>query len=147
MERRYLLVTEKLLIWTFRVWEIRSFFHPKSWWTDDIYVVFLSFLWNSRIREIWFFARCTIPMGRVIALLLFVRNIWVIVVRSELRSCETSKMVLFCENTLQFKVVNNFGKKLHFKVFYGVLALPLVCFFFRFTFIIDLFCFPNIFEH
>ena len=59
MERWYLLVTEKFLFWTFRWWEIRSFFQPKSWWKDDIYMVFLSFLWYSRTREIWFFAQCT----------------------------------------------------------------------------------------
>ena len=50
------------------------------------------------------------------------------VVRGELRTCDTSKMVLFCENSLQFKVVNNFGKKLHFKICYGVLNLPWVFF-------------------
>ena len=59
MEKWYLLVTEKFLFWTFRWWEIRSFFQPKSWWKDDIYMVFLSFLWYSRTREIWFFAQCT----------------------------------------------------------------------------------------
>ena len=51
----YLLITGKFLFWTFRWWEIRSFFQPKSWWKDDIYVVFLSFLWYSRTWEIWFF--------------------------------------------------------------------------------------------
>ena len=58
MERWYLLVTEKFLFWTFRWWEIRSFFQPKSWWKDDIYMVFLSFLWYSRTWELWFFAQC-----------------------------------------------------------------------------------------
>ena len=57
-ERWYLLVTEKFLFWTFRWWEIRSFFQKKSWWKDDIFVVFLSFLWYSRTWEIWFFAQC-----------------------------------------------------------------------------------------
>ena len=37
MERWYLLITEKLLFWTFWRWEIRSFLEPKSWWKDDIY--------------------------------------------------------------------------------------------------------------
>ena len=67
MEVWYLLITEKLLLWTFQRWEIRSFlsqkvdgkiiftdywkvlilnltemgntvfFEPKSWWKDDIY--------------------------------------------------------------------------------------------------------------
>ena len=37
MERWYLLITEKVLFWTFRRSEIRSFFEPKSWWKDDFY--------------------------------------------------------------------------------------------------------------
>ena len=37
MERWYLLITEKFLFWTFRRWELRSFFQPKSWWKYDIY--------------------------------------------------------------------------------------------------------------
>ena len=37
MKRWYLLITEKILFWTFRRWEIRSFFEPKSWWKDHIY--------------------------------------------------------------------------------------------------------------
>ena len=48
MERWYLLVTEKLLFWTFPWWEMRSFFYPKSWWKDDIYLVFWSFPWNFK---------------------------------------------------------------------------------------------------
>ena len=48
MERWYLLVIGKFLFWTFRWWEIRFFFQPKSWWKDNSYVVFLSFLWYSR---------------------------------------------------------------------------------------------------
>ena len=48
------------------------------------------------------------------------------VVRGELRTCDTSKMVVFCENSSQFKVVNNFVKKLHFKICYGVLNLVLL---------------------
>ena len=43
MEKWYLLVTEKLLFWTFRWLEIRSFLHQKCWWKDDIYIVFLRF--------------------------------------------------------------------------------------------------------
>ena len=39
MERRYSLVTEKLLFWTFRWWEIRSFFRQKV----DGKMIFLSF--------------------------------------------------------------------------------------------------------
>ena len=55
MERLYLLITEKFLFWTFWWWEIRSFFQSRSWWKDDIYLVFLSFPWYSRTWEIWFF--------------------------------------------------------------------------------------------
>ena len=33
----YLLITEKFLFWSFRKWEIRSFFVPKSGWKDCIY--------------------------------------------------------------------------------------------------------------
>ena len=54
MERWYLLITGKFLFWTFQRWEIRSFFEWKSWWKDDIYLVFLSFPWYSRTWEIWF---------------------------------------------------------------------------------------------
>ena len=87
MERWYLLITEKFLFWTFRWWEIRSFFESRnwwkddiywllrsscfelfgngkyglffsqSWWKDDIYLVFLRFPWYSRTWEIWFFAQ------------------------------------------------------------------------------------------
>ena len=34
---RYLLITGKFLFWTFRLWEIRSFFESRSWWKDDMY--------------------------------------------------------------------------------------------------------------
>ena len=57
-ERWFWLVTEKFLFWTFRWWEIRSFFQSKCWWKDDIYIAFLSFPWYSRTWEIWFFAQC-----------------------------------------------------------------------------------------
>ena len=59
MERWYLLVTVKFLVWTFRWWEIRSFFQPISWWKDDIYLVFFTFPWYSRIWEIRFFVQCS----------------------------------------------------------------------------------------
>ena len=58
IKRWYLLVTEKFLFWTLRWWEIRSFFQPKSWWKDDICLVFLSFPWYSRTRETLFFPQC-----------------------------------------------------------------------------------------
>ena len=87
MERRYLLITEKLFVLNFSVMGIRSFFESRSWWKDDIYclprrscfelfgdgkyglfqpkswlkddiyLVFLSFPWYSRTWEIWFFAQ------------------------------------------------------------------------------------------
>ena len=60
MERWYLLVTEKFLFWTFRWWEIRSFFQPKSWWKGVIYLVFLSFPWYSRTWKIWFLVQCSL---------------------------------------------------------------------------------------
>ena len=59
--------------------------------------------------------------------MLFVRNIWFIAVRGELRTCH--------KNSLQFKFVNNFNKKLHFKICYGVLYLSRV--YFRFAFLVD----------
>ena len=57
MERWYLLVTEKFLFWTFRWWENTIFFQPKSWWKDDIYLVFLSFPWYSRTWKIRVFVQ------------------------------------------------------------------------------------------
>ena len=36
-KRWYLLITENVLFWTFRWWEIRSFFESRSRWKDDIY--------------------------------------------------------------------------------------------------------------
>ena len=88
MEIWYLLITEKFLFWIFWRWKIWSFlrqkvngkmkftgyskvlvlnfsvmgntvfFQPKSWWKDDIYLVFLSFPWYSRTWGIWCFVRC-----------------------------------------------------------------------------------------
>ena len=52
MERWYLLVTEKLLFWTYLS------FQPKGWWKDDIYLVVLSFPWYCRAWEIRFFVQC-----------------------------------------------------------------------------------------
>ena len=51
MERWYLLITKKFLFWIFWRLEIRSFFDPKNWWKDVIYLVFLSFPWCSRTSE------------------------------------------------------------------------------------------------
>ena len=48
MERWYLLLTEKFLFSNCCEWEMRSFIQPKSWWKDNIFFIFLSFLWYSR---------------------------------------------------------------------------------------------------
>ena len=42
MERRYLLITEKLFVLNFSVMGIRSFFESRSWWKDDIYCLLRS---------------------------------------------------------------------------------------------------------
>ena len=55
MERWYLLISEKVLFWAFRWWKIRCFFQWKSWWKDDIYLVFFSFPWYSRTWKILLF--------------------------------------------------------------------------------------------
>ena len=36
--------------------------------------------------------------------------------------------VFFCEISLQLKVINSFDKRLHFKIYYGVLNLPRILF-------------------
>ena len=64
MERWYLLVKEKFLFWTFRWWEIRSFYQPKSWWKDDTYLDFLSFPWYFGTWEIRFFVQW--PLHKVL---------------------------------------------------------------------------------
>ena len=66
--------TGKFLFWTFRRWEIRSFFKPKSWWKDDIYWLLKSsyfgpwkvlvlnfsergntvFIWAKMLMESWY---------------------------------------------------------------------------------------------
>ena len=62
MEKWYLLSTEKFMFWTFWRWEIWSVFELKSWWKDDICLVFLSFPWYIRTWEIWFFVQWTISI-------------------------------------------------------------------------------------
>ena len=66
MEILYLLIIKRFLVWSFRNWEIRSFFEPKSWWKDYIYwllkVVVLNFLvmkntvffWVKKLMERWY---------------------------------------------------------------------------------------------
>ena len=90
MERWYLLITEKVLFWTFRWWEIRSFLSQEfdgkmifnGYWEvlvlnfsvigntfffsakklmEIYYMVFLSFPWYSKTSEIWFFAQWSMP--------------------------------------------------------------------------------------
>ena len=58
MKRWYLLITERFLFWTFWWWGIRSFIQPKSWWKDDIYLVFLNFPWYYTTWEIRLFVQC-----------------------------------------------------------------------------------------
>ena len=57
MERWYLLITEKFFVRKFQWSEKPSFFQPKIWWKNDIYLVFLSFSWYFRTWEIRFFAQ------------------------------------------------------------------------------------------
>ena len=71
MERWYWLVPEKVLLSTFQWWEIRSFFQPKIWWKDDIYMVFLSFLWYSRTWETWFFVQFNLTWASNLAFFRF----------------------------------------------------------------------------
>ena len=47
----------EVLVLNFSMMGNTVFFQPKSWWEDDIYVVFLSFVWYSRTWELWFFAQ------------------------------------------------------------------------------------------
>ena len=54
----------EVLVLNFSVMGNTVFFHQKSWWKHDIYVVFLSFLWYSRTWEIWFFAQCDFRITR-----------------------------------------------------------------------------------
>ena len=59
----------KGLVLNFSVIRNSVIFQQKFWWKDDIYMVFLSFLWYSRTWKIWFFAQCNnhiylISLGR-----------------------------------------------------------------------------------
>ena len=74
------------------------------------------------------------------------KKYWFIAVRGELRTCDTSKTVLFCENSLKFTVFTNFDNKLHFQICYVVLNLPLV-FFQIYICYKPFFSFPNIFKY
>ena len=48
----------KVLVLNFSEIANTVFFEPKSWWKDDIYLVFLNFSWYSRTWGIWFFLQC-----------------------------------------------------------------------------------------
>ena len=88
MERWYLPINEKFLFWAFPWWKMWPFFEKKSYWKDDIYwywkvlvlsfsvmgirsffqpkswckgnicLVFFSFPWYSRTWEMQFFVQC-----------------------------------------------------------------------------------------
>ena len=87
------------------------------------------------------FVRVTVQKNRDIALLLFViRHVWFF---------EESESDLwyfwnrsFCKNRLHFKVFKNLNREFHFKIYYVVLNC--LGYFFRFTFSIDIFLFPNV---
>ena len=52
-----------------------------------------------------------------VTILLFVRNVELIIIRGELRTCGTCKLGFFCKISLQLKVVSNFDKKILFKIY------------------------------
>ena len=66
---------------------------------------------------------------------------------SQLRTCDTSKTVIFCENSLQFfrEIVTILTRSSIFRSF----TWCKIClgYFFRFTFIIDLYSSSNIFKY
>ena len=53
----------EVLVLNFSVIRNTVFFQPKSWWKDDIYMIFLSFLWYSRTWKIWFFSHWILHMN------------------------------------------------------------------------------------
>ena len=77
MERWYLLITEKFLFWTFWRLKTRYFFQPKSWWKDDIYLVFLNFPVYFRTWKIWLFLRWTCCSLQIISLKLINELFWI----------------------------------------------------------------------
>ena len=79
----------------------------------------------EKVKSYWVVG-VTVPKNRDIVPLLFVKNVKKNVknvVRGELKTRDTSKMDLFAKNSLLFKVVNNFNKKLHITIYHGVLVL------------------------
>ena len=66
IERWYLLITEKVLLWNFRWWKIWSFFESRSSWKHDIYWLLRSscfelfgdgkhgLFFSQKLMEIWY---------------------------------------------------------------------------------------------
>ena len=52
----------KVFVFNFSVMGNTVFFQEKSWWKDDICLVFLSFPWYSRTWEIWFFVQWLVEL-------------------------------------------------------------------------------------
>ena len=58
VDRKMILIDYwKVLVFNFLEIGNTFFFEPKSWWKDDIYLAFLSFLWYPRTWEIWLFVQ------------------------------------------------------------------------------------------
>ena len=61
MERWYIQITEKFLFWSFRWWEMRSYFQSRSWWEGWYLLINEKLLfWTFRWWEIrsFFESRC-----------------------------------------------------------------------------------------
>ena len=108
-----------------------------------VFLVFLLLTLN-RSNPGWV-VRITVPKNCDIALLLFVTNVWFIVVRGELRTCDTSKMDLFAKIVYSFKSLTILTRSSILRSIAGCW----IClgYFFRFTFSIDFFISPSIFEN
>ena len=52
----------KVFVFNFSVMGNTVFFQEKSWWKDDICLVFLSFPWYSRTLEIWFLVQWSVEL-------------------------------------------------------------------------------------
>ena len=63
---------------------------------------FYCYLWTCEISAGWT-ELATVPKNHGIALLLFVRNVWFIVVRGEIRTCGTSKIDLLTKIVYSLK--------------------------------------------
>ena len=55
----------EVLVLNFSVMGNTVFFQPKSWWKDDIYLVFLSFPWYSRTWETRFFVGWRVSLTQI----------------------------------------------------------------------------------